>query len=108
MGFRDGTGPVPVFLDELLPRRLHLQSLEGRGLLGAPAFRRPDHRPEHQLQNRLPAPGVGDGPYAPAFHNEQPFQKFGGPDHTPVVHWHPEKGNAGLEFVEEAGDRTGK
>ena len=87
---------------------LHLQPLEVRDPHRAPALRRPDHRPEHQLQDRPLAPGIGNDLQPPALPDEQPLQKVGRPDRTTVVHRHPQMGDAGLEVVEEAGDRTRK
>ena len=94
-----------VFLVQILPDLLQLAPLEAGHRDRAPFLRSPGHGREHQLENRLFPPRVGDHLQASPLLAEQPLQQVGGADRLAVSHRHPQMRDAGLEVILEAGHR---
>ena len=91
---------------ELLAEGVQLPSLEGRDLVRAPTFGSADHRADHELHHRLLAEGVGDDPQAPPLFDKQPLEEVGVANRPAKRNRQPQMGDAGLEVVPYAGDRT--
>ena len=76
----------PVFLVHLVSERGHLAALEIGDLDRPPSLGSSRHGGEHQLENRLFAPGIGDDLEAPALLDKQPFKQIGRPRCPAVGH----------------------
>ena len=62
----------------------------------------------NQLQHRLLAERVGDDLESPALLDEQTFEQVRGPGGAAMTDRQPEMSDAGLEVIDEAGDRIWK
>ena len=73
----------------------------------SPAFRGSDHGREHELEDRLLAPCVGDDLEPAALFDEKSFKQIGRPGRSAMSDRRVQMRDAGLEVIHEAGHRAG-